>query len=319
MKRLINIFLCIGFISFLSCDDVFEEDIEEENIQVIFPKEWDTISSNSVEFRWGEIDGAKNYRLFVTSTSTGKVLYDTLALGSHVNLPFNTGRFVWKVRGENSAYTTAYTKEINFQVASSSDLSEQTLFLKSPSDNFYTNTTQSILLTWEFNKNALDYVLEIDKTVSNNTETIIHEEELTSNNYTLDASEIVDDALYTWRVKGVNEESETVYTSRKIYIDKKAPNVPALMTPEDNAISGDTVTFVWEVADDLGVISSPTKSILQLAKNAEFTDGVIEFETSDNEREYIFPDNGDYYWRVKTLDEAGNQSEYSDNKKITIQ
>ncbi|MEO8535063.1 MAG: hypothetical protein ABI441_14995, partial [Flavobacterium sp.] len=49
----------------VSCEDVFEEDISDDIIEVVSPKDDTTIESNVVNFQWNDLDGAKKYRLQV--------------------------------------------------------------------------------------------------------------------------------------------------------------------------------------------------------------------------------------------------------------
>ena len=42
------------------------------------------------------------------------------------------------------------------------------------------------------------------------------------------------------------------------------------------------------------------------------------YPVSTNTQSHTFSETGDYYWRVKNTDEAGNSSSYATPRKITI-
>jgi hypothetical protein len=92
------------------------------------------VSSNVVNFQWNELDGADKYRIQVFNSTSG-IVVDSLVTQTNFSSPIEAGSYQWRVRGENSAYESNYTFNINFSVIQTSDLTNQQVILSSPSNN----------------------------------------------------------------------------------------------------------------------------------------------------------------------------------------
>ena len=325
MKKSSNIiyFLYAGLLLLIiGCDDVFEEDIEDEMVTIISPDDLTTIESNAVEFRWNEIEGAKGYRIQVTRVETQRNVLDSLVEGDRFAYGLDPGVYRWQMRAENFAYETPYTAARTFTLETSDNLENQEVFLNSPSDGHATNGG-SILLTWNRILAADRYVLEVDRSRQNNTETIINEENITRTSYTLDGANFEQEGIYTWRVKAVNEttNTETLFKSRTILLDKQDPNRPTLSSPNaDASLTNRTVNFSWSLGTDTGEVTTPLRSTIQISSDQNFASGsIIRSETIDDvSYEFTFTSGGEYYWRIIAVDAATNDTE-SEIRKVTIQ
>ncbi len=319
MKKIINTIVILSTLFLIvRCDDILEEDISNDIVTTVSPENDSTINGNSVQFRWTGLKGASDYRIQVIEESTQKNVLDSLVKGDNFLINLNPGQYNWRIRAENFAYQTAYTFPSSFLLASSTDLSIQTLFLNSPTQDFYTNKS-TIIVTWDKIQTATSYTLEIDKTINGTTSTETQIENLTTNSYTIDAAILKDDAIYEWKVKAVNESSETAFSSRKILLDTQSPNQPSLSTPAENAVTKEAVDFVWVLGTDSGEVKSPVTSVIEIATDINFTD-IIQTESVDKPSIQInFSTKGIYYWRVKLLDKAGNESNFSKERKFTVE
>ncbi len=320
MKKLIKITLlvCICLLN-KACDDVFEKDISGEKVTIISPKKQDTIHGNTVQFRWNAIENVESYRVQVTEEKTEVSFLDSLVTVKDFTYTLNPGKYNWKVRGENFAYHTPYSEPIPFTVLISEDLYNQKVFLTAPTDNMYTNKN-TIILTWDKIRVAKSYQLEVDKTVLGKTTTEINEDDLTENSYTLSPTTLSEDAIYTWKVKAVNSTSNTEFSTRKFFLDTNKPNKPTLGSPDNNKIETELkVAFSWNLGNDTGEVQSPLSSKLEIASDTNFTSIIKTFDTKNLSQEYTFSSNGDYYWRVTTIDDATNQSDPSEVRKLTVQ
>ncbi len=319
MKKLINIvaLTCVGLAG-VSCDDVFEEDISDDIIVTTSPVEGSTIVNNAVQLRWDAIEGTENYRLQVEESALQERFLDSLITGTSFVLNLDPGSYIWRVRGENFGYETAYSKTASFEMEASDDLSNQTIFPNSPSQDYYTNET-IILLSWSKIQAATSYDLEIDRTVSGNTITVLQTPDLTVTSQTIDQTIISEDGIYTWKVKGVNETSSTDFSSRRIFIDTEVPASPNLIAPINDERTTNTVSFSWNISADNGIVKSSVSSVLEIASDIGFTNIIKTYRTTNMVQENIFDSDGEYYWRVKAVDDAGNESiTYSEVRKITI-
>ncbi|NQY30183.1 MAG: hypothetical protein HRT69_12025 [Flavobacteriaceae bacterium] len=315
---IISIFL----IALISCDDVLEEDISDSNITVTAPLEGDTVVSNTVIFQWNSLNDADEYRVQVNNASNVIVL-DSLVPTNSFTYPLIPGNYSWRVRGENFAYQTGYTFPVNFTMEALEDMTNQIVVLNTPSDNFYTNTSSGHTVTWTGITTADSYTLELDKDVLGVINTLDTFENLTAVTFDIDSSYLTDDAIYTWKIKALNvaTDTETIYSTRTILLDTQAPGVATLESPSDDATENQSspVVFDWTNEVDTGTVQSSITSVLEIASNSDFT--IIEEvypPSASTTKSHTFTNTGDYYWRVKNFDAAGNESSYTATRTVTI-
>ena len=318
MKKIVSIGIVFSSLFLLiGCDDVLEEDISSDLVTTVAPKDKSNLDGNSVQFRWDELSDADDYRIQVVEEDTQRSVLDSLVEGNNFTYGLKPGSYSWRIRGENFAYTTAYSFPISFTLTASDDLGNQIVFLRSPSENFYTNKDAHIL-TWDRIQTATTYTIEIDKTIQGNTSTEIQTPDLTNNNFTLNSTILTEDAIYTWKVKAVNDNSETVFTARKIFLDTQNPNQATLASPSNDSKESSPVTFTWNIPGDTGEVQSALSSVLEVATDIGFANIIETISTDTSSQEITFANVGDYHWRVKIVDLAGNYST-SEVRKITIE
>ncbi len=318
MKKLINTLpILLIFLTFFTCDDILEKDITSETIQIISPVEGVTITGNTVQFSWQELEGADHYRIQILKQNHVYEL-DSLVSTTTFVYPLNTGNYQWRIRGENFAYETVYTFPIAFSVEESEDLSNQSVVLKTPSENFYTNG-QSVVFTWNALGTADSYAFELIKKL-NGEQTVFQQSDIAGTSVSLDATTINEDAQYLWKVKGVNATTETPFSERSFYIDRVVPNQPSLSEPTDQkTIAISNVTFNWTNGTDTGTIKSTITNYLQIATDIDFNAIIHTANTSNNSLQYNFTTVDTYYWRVRSIDASNNQSDYSAVRSIIVQ
>ena len=74
-KFLIGLFATLSCLTLLlpACNDIIAKDISEETPVLILPGANDTISSNPVQFKWEEMEGATKYKLEVVHPSFSNI------------------------------------------------------------------------------------------------------------------------------------------------------------------------------------------------------------------------------------------------------
>ena len=316
MKKIIKILSPLLVIMFYTCDDVLEEDISDDNIEIIAPTNNTVIEGNNVQFSWQHLDGADDYRIQISGNNQVTIL-DSLVSINQFNYNLNEGNYQWRVKGENFAYETEYTFPVDFTVEVSEDLSNQNVVLATPSDNLYTNDSD-ITLTWNTLSSADSYTLEILK-INNGETTIYQESNITGTSISTNPTLLDEDAEYIWKVKAVNSLSETPFSERTLFLDRAIPGVPTLNSPDDNSTNEFTVTFNWSNGVDTGNIQSAIISTIEIATDINFNTLLTSNQTDNNSYQYTFANIGNFYWRVKASDMAGNQSENSITRTITIE
>ena len=300
-----------------SCDDILEDDITNDLVQTVYPTESAIIESNVVTFQWNTLSGADDYRVQVYDTNQ-IIVFDTLVDNYTVVLPLTEGTYQWRVRGENSAYQSTYTFPITFDVDQSLDLTSQLVILSSPVNNFVTKQN-NFTLAWETLSPADSYTIEIINATSGGT--IVYQQSgITTTSITLNNTIITQDAQYTWKVKGVNTTSETVYASRNFSIDTVLPNQPQNSLPANNStqIINQNLNFSWTIPADSGTIQSTISYVIEIASDAAFTNILQTSNATGTTFQQTFTSTGDYYWRVRAKDAAGNIGTNSTYFKFTI-
>ncbi len=122
------------------------------------------------------------------------------------------------------------------------------------------------------------------------------------------------DGIYYWRVKSVdnngNESSWT--TGYEFTIDVTAPDAPSSL---DAVVTGNDAALDWQ--DALDNLTGIDEYIVEYSINVDFSDSNIESTTGSN-LDLAGLTDGVYYWRVKSVDGSGNESEWSDGDEFMI-
>ena len=205
------VYLLLLIITTASCEDILEKDITNSTVQINYPLANTNINSNAVNFQWNKLDGATKYRVQVMTPNTAVVIDSTVTV-NNLSVPLNDGIYQWRVRAENNAYTSTYSNNTTFTIAQTSDLTAQQIILSSPTDNYYTNNTNTIV-SWQSLNAASSYNFEVVN-VTNNDAIVNQQSNLTATSLTLNSSILALDAQYRWKVKGVNNISQTAFASR---------------------------------------------------------------------------------------------------------
>jgi len=295
----------------MSCDDVFEEDISDEQVVPFSPLQGNQIDGNTVNFQWSFVEDADAYRIQVANEiqNIGLVLDSLLPTTSLlINLP--SGNYSWSVRAENFAYETSFFEPRDFSVTFSDNLASQNVILSTPSDGLFTNNT-SLIYTWESLEAANSYDFELLR-VLNGTTTVTQENtETTSFQVGDDVYE--EDAQYIWRVRALNDETQTIYSERSIFIDRVIPEAPIVILPVQNSVfDTDTVDFDWSIGADTGNVQSERRSVIEFSNTEDFETLIDSITLGISETTYTFTTTGIIYWRVRVGDLAGNMSTYSE-------
>jgi len=302
----------------IGCDDVFEENISDDVILAISPKGDEVIESNTVNFQWSSLDGANEFRIQILKKNTEAIVVDSLLSDNFLALPLVSGNYDWRVRGENFAYQTGYSFVESFVVESTNDLSDQNVFLNSPNEDIYINYS-SIELDWLSLDAANSYTLQVNKNVNGVSSTVLLESDIVTTNYNLDSEILDEDAVYTWRIHAVNDISQTNESIRTLFLDTTLPNQPILATPENDSTVFGSVDFIWNLGIDTGEVQSLIESVIEISSDENFGT-IISISVSDDDTyQYTFDSVGQYYWRVKAIDEAGNEGVFSNVNTLTVE
>ena len=217
MKKLIALLIIIAGI--YGCEDIVSvPDISEENIIVLAPADGSVLNISDVTFSWEEIEFADRYQVQVaqpTFESANQIVLDTILGDSLQSFRSFTkslapDMYQWRVRGINSNFQTGYTTQSFTVENTTANLSDQTVVITAPEDNFETSETM-VLLSWEAIDEATLYRVVIIDLSDNSTflEQTTTETEI-SVNFT--------SGMYSWAVRAENDLQNTSFTEQTITI-----------------------------------------------------------------------------------------------------
>lgn len=206
----------------------------------------------------------------------------------------------------------------------SPDISSKSILLHSPADSLFTSS-ETISFWWEKDDAIERYHLRITSGPSTNV-TLVLDTLMVTNTLSLS---FTPDVAYNWEVYGKNEGSETPHISRHFFIDQTTPEKATAAGLDGDTISGGSPDTLRWLSNDypLSGTSFPVAdSLIVYRRNDSATVGAKYFFADSLPKQLAFsstnpaPFNGSgtYYWRVLTIDRAGNKK-MSDYFRFVIQ
>ncbi|OFY88369.1 MAG: hypothetical protein A3K10_11890 [Bacteroidetes bacterium RIFCSPLOWO2_12_FULL_31_6] len=310
-KMIIPILIIIGIVVTTSCEDMIRENMEKKTVSIISPPNNYQSDELSITFYWNEVDGADYYNIRVWDDKNVLKLDENVDTTIYdYSFPY-FGTYTWQVKAVNSATESPFTTYTIF-IDSTSDLSQTTLNLSSPDDNYYYND-MDVVFEWDALYSADDYRFEITDLNGN----LIDNTVITT--YDSISYTFAEEGDYIWMVRGQNVTSNTAYSYRYITIDTTIPNTPTLIYPfNTDSISTYPFTMSWNRWGETG---SPIADSLHLASDSLFTSITTVLKTISSDSTYSVSDtltSGNYFWFITSFDAAGNISSNSDTIKFYV-
>lgn len=320
MKQLL--FLLTICMLYQACNDIFVPDIADESVFLIAPPDGFSSNKASINFSWEPLEDAESYALQIVSPNYDtieQIIFDTLTNSTSLSLSLSPGSYEWSVLGQNSAYSSACCEIRKLFVVSdsSADLSQQAIQLLSPTDDLCTNSA-NIIFSWQPIPLADTYSLQIAGNSSFTS--IIVDTRLTNE---LFAWDILDEGVYYWRVRAENETSNTFtdWHQRAFTFDATSPAAPTSLLP----VSGDTISIIsgtdelsWQRANDVAsdsILIYNNTSLTTLLWSGNVNEAAIDLTSTS----ISFQSGEDYFWRVLSLDKAGNISPFSSTQSFFVE
>ena len=305
--------VCLSFMTLLSCSKWQETQVDKDVIEVFIPRDSLVTDIVSQLFYWYPVNGVEKYELQIASPSFNQInqlVLDTNLSGTQFEFTLKPGSYEWSIRGYNHSSSTDYTT-YRLYIDSTLNLTSQTILLTSPKDHDTSNQLAQHF-NWQALYNAENYLFELyqPKQTGQLVYTMV-----TTDNFIY--YNLPDEGSFEWRVRGQNSNSLSNFSTRQLFTDTTAPNIPSLLIPASNAIlnAGD-VSFEWSKSNGIGsstfdtlyVALDSTLSSLKDKKHASYGEATIDTLAS-----------GVYYWGVRSFDIAGNKSKMSAIRKFTLQ
>lgn len=293
-------------ITLISCKEIIDEELSNKTIKIVSPINNAILTTNDIYFLWDEVEGATKYNIQIVTPSFNNInqfVLDSLIQRNKYNITLKPGLYEWRIKALNSSSETNY-QNYKFTIDSTSNLSNFKVNILFPNNNDSSNKT-ILNLSWEKITVANSYNIEVWSPNFNGSK--IFSTMVENNNYNLNLNE----GDFEIGIRALNQNSSTLFSKRKVFIDLTSPSTPVLVAPKDT-IKNSSFYFRWNHADNsnsfidsLYILNSNNtilKKIRLINKN-EFKDSL---------------GLGIFYWKVKSFDPAGNQSEYSILKKLLI-
>jgi len=180
-----------------------------------------------------------------------------------------------------------------------------------PAAGYVTNEVPT--LAWKAVNYADHYQVQVSKVST--FATLVEDESLDEGVLTFTTTKIAADGQYYWRVRAVAASGDAGpwSASRTFTFDKTAPAAPKLSAPVNGVKVRGTPNYTWSVPVGAKAYLFAYDNDADLASPV-YTSGIL---TKSN---FVPPlqATGTYYWHVKAQDAAGNWSDWSDPRMITI-
>lgn len=292
-----------------SCEhDFIEDDLSGKLVSVIAPADNDTVQSASPLYWWNEIDGARTYRLqivYPSFTAPQQLLYDTAVAGDRFYPSLVPGyTYHWRIRPENGSSRGDWVTR-RLTIDSTVSLANQPVVITLPASNGYSTSSSTVAFSWNNLTSATYYRVEIINTA---TTAVVVSTTVISSNYQYTLAQ----GSYELRVRAENATSFSAWSTRTFSVDQTAPVTPVLVAPANNAYFTSvpsTLAFDWTSGSD-----AVTDSLFIATDSTFATGNILRLALSAAQGGYNWTgalSGTIYFWRVRSVDAAGNRSNYS--------
>ncbi len=305
--------------------DYYTLEVNKNIPNLISPPDNVEITDSRPTFEFTKIEDASSYTLKISPSSSFSPS-DTLTISSGFNTGGTTvtyemtsdledGTYYWKVAADGGPYSSYY----KFTIGA---VAPETPVLLSPTDGSAIQDTTPTF-SWQTVSDASVYTLQYKKTTQT-WEDAAERTLIGNTNTSFTVGSALEEAVYEWRVKCRNpKDIESAWSDVwSVIIDKTPPQIASPGTtgwspPNGGVVEDNTPKFEWPAATDGG--SGVEKYTMQYATENTFSDATTKENLYVS---YYTPtvslDNDTYFWRVKAVDKAGNESEFSEAMIVII-
>jgi len=284
---------------------------------LLAPSDNSVIDNNTFLFDWEDLDGAIEYRIQVDNTEG---LYNSDFSSPEIDKTVSESNYTLDIELPSAQYWWRVSAIDNSGMSSGwSNIWDITISLVTPSPpslltpiNYSSIRDNTPLFDWNDSGGAVEYILQVD----DNSDFSSPEIDVTVAVSSYAVNTDLSDGQYWWRVMasgsaGINGGWGS---SWEVTIDTISPPSPNLLTPNNESISIDnTPLFDW--ADSVSAVQYN----LQIDNNSDFSspeiDATVAVSTYAVNTEFS---DGEYWWRVSAIDNAGNNSDWSSPWKVSI-
>ena len=285
------------------------------SFSLLRPYNGENVGTSTPTFEWESADGASWYGIQIDNDSDfSSPLYDNENVGNTTvfTLPAENalpdGVYYWRAYAENQDGATESDQSYRFRVDTLSP-EPPSLLWPANNDNINDNSPN---LDWDAPpENSLPLLFHVQVSSNQydwNPPYLVENQIVTDDNF--QCSELQDNVYY-WRVRARDNAGNwgNFPPYRSFRVDTVPPPAPTLLSPSSGAMLGSlTVQLEWSTVTDTG--SGVANYWIQVDTESAFTPPLIEnLLVADSSCTITLPDSGQYYWRVRAIDHAGNKSD----------
>ena len=219
----------------------------------------------------------------------------------------NPSRHTLLLKAKNSfgAEIVSNLVPVSVSIASATQLT-----LLSPTNEQELQNQSDVLFVWQSLSGAAQYQLQLasdedfENLLINDTTELVE--------YQVSALNL---GRYYWRIRAMDAANRSGAWSSVNSFEIKPPAIPELLFPSDNEAIRNTnqPILAW------GVVANAANYIVEVSTSNNF-DVVVQSSTqSASSYSTTALGGGSYYWRVKSVDSVGHESEFSDARSFSIE
>jgi hypothetical protein len=255
-----------------------------------FPTDLSIKADTNINFQWGKIDNATNYKIQYSTDSNfvTNVVELSKTDTSHLktSLVDNTTYF-WRLQTLDSVHYSKWSNFKKFQT-----------FVRKPNLNTITTVNRVVTINWSVNSLRNIKAFKIYRGTETNPTTKL--DSISSASLTYNDS-VTNGVKYYYRVTAVNSDNVESLFSNELYANSFGTTI--LDSPTNNKVKeGLNPIFKWNN------IEFASKNNIQISVDPNFTGAyILDTITTLNTLGYTkgLSDNTTFYWRVRVGDDAG--------------
>jgi hypothetical protein len=274
-----------------------------------------------VYFNWSKADMATQYKIIISKDQKQNDQVETREItnNQYVTDSLDVGRYYWRVVAITNLRSFTHTQEsrlYSFEITKKSEVGSPQLIMPAAGQKIHKAFLEKkpVLFNWKKSIDIKDSEITIAK--DNSFNDIIYKQKTTANFANLKKKFAV--GKYYWRVQGYLDKNKKTkyseirnfYVLDKLTLELSMPANQAIISPKENQERA-AVGFAWERMPETAGF------ILQVARDRKFTEMIQERKTSIYYNVLPGFEAGDYFWRVKMVDN-GKDLVVSNIRKFSI-
>lgn len=259
------------------------------------------------ELTWTEGTDARTYDVQVSTTEAFSTLVEEklnlTGTTYQVQSPLPTGEYFWRVRSRNPNGESGWTAPWHFSVLAAPGAP----VLTSP-ENEAADQPPVLTLVWQPTADAVRYQVQV-AAVANFSEVLIDDPEVEETSLEIGPLET---GPYFWRVRGLNPNGESEWSSPFSFAVLALPAQVTLGVPSDLVTNlPDSVRFTWSAVADAATYH------LQIGTSGNFLTSVYDNNQLTDTTQVVRFSSGTFYWHVRAMNVNGS-SPWSATRRFSV-